>query len=446
MGCRKVWDREHLVSVMPKSLVSGELRKHREEVLFDREKAMLPDTMAMVNAEKHARALVVMTKELKQTITEMEQTINNNLVFIDRVKRAIDNGDAPPEYVEIGGGPKRPAADRGPSIVCRCPATDCRGFVGSNMACGICEAKVCKECHELVDVDGEHECKPENVESAKLIAKSTKPCPKCSVPIFKIDGCDQMWCTQCKTAFSWRTCQIEVQNVHNPHYYEWMRNQGGGHMPRAEGDIPMLQCGGLVPYANTIQWLRTAECMAGDNGHMRYRPRAGVPNARRGAEALAVEPVLPQNQLDVGELISGFHRIISHCQNVELTRYRVRPGRTQNARLRVSYMMNEIDEANFKRQAVLKERSIEKQNNIFQVMEMFVTVGSDLCRNYVRGPPTKEAAYEFLKELQELKTYTNGSFKRIAKQFDSMAPLITLSGCESQHAKPKEKRIPIIVR
>lgn len=103
-----------------------------------------------------------------------------------------------------------------------CPAEGCRGFLSARWKCGLCEKYTCNECHALKEQDKEHVCNPDELATAKLLNKDTKPCPKCASMIFKIDGCDQMWCIECKTAFSWKTGRIETR-IHNPHYFEYLR-------------------------------------------------------------------------------------------------------------------------------------------------------------------------------------------------------------------------------
>jgi hypothetical protein len=125
-----------------------------------------------------------------------------------------------------------------------CATKDCRGFVTElEPLCGICCETTCPECHcskakatADTDTDEAHVCDPNEVETVKALMKDTKPCPECHVPIFKIDGCDQMWCTKCHVAFSWVTGEVCKGAIHNPHYFDWMRSVVGPNIPRQPGD------------------------------------------------------------------------------------------------------------------------------------------------------------------------------------------------------------------
>jgi hypothetical protein len=119
-----------------------------------------------------------------------------------------------------------------------CVSENCSGFIDENYKCGICSLITCKNCFEIKETDDTHVCKPENVETAKLILKDTKNCPKCGIRIFKISGCSQMWCTKCHCTFDWKTMKIEEGHIHNPHYFQYMR-QTNGVIPRNPGDIPL---------------------------------------------------------------------------------------------------------------------------------------------------------------------------------------------------------------
>ena len=103
-----------------------------------------------------------------------------------------------------------------------CSNIGCRGMV-SDSNCNLCGSQICIECHEIIKLN--HKCNKDTVESMQAIFKEAKPCPKCSALISKIEGCDQMFCTQCHTTYSWNTGQLVTGFVHNPHYFAWLDEQ-----------------------------------------------------------------------------------------------------------------------------------------------------------------------------------------------------------------------------
>lgn len=133
-----------------------------------------------------------------------------------------------------------------------CSYNECKGMLSTQYKCGLCNKYTCKECSE--PWEDEHKCNPDNVATKKAILKDTRPCPKCSTRIFKIEGCDQMWCTNCKTPFSWVSGKIvpNGQRLHNPHAIEYLKQTGM--TIRAPGD---LVCGGLITSYQYIEIRKT---------------------------------------------------------------------------------------------------------------------------------------------------------------------------------------------
>jgi hypothetical protein len=125
-------------------------------------------------------------------------------------------------------------------FIMNCQVEGCKGYLSTKYKCGLCEKYTCSGCL-LVKEEG-HECKEDDLSTVKMIREETKACPKCTTRISKIDGCDQMWCVECKTAFSWKTGHIVNGAIHNPHYYDFLR-QTQGFVPRADnpcGEVPGL--------------------------------------------------------------------------------------------------------------------------------------------------------------------------------------------------------------
>jgi hypothetical protein len=382
MDCGKAWNREFIRTALTKTFITNDLKKFRENVLLQKEISMLPETQPFVEAEVTARTLAKKAEELTFKNQQLHELILTNEREMQRLYRRINelrtNG--------FTGSDENEVERR--TFVRPCPADNCRGFLSTRWKCGLCQVRVCRECHEIKGTgddeeqaaDG-HVCKPENVETAKAMQKETKPCPNCSARIFKIDGCDQMFCTICKTAFSWRTGAIERSRIHNPHYYEWLR-QNGGEVPRNPGDIP---CGGI----------QMADPYYATRFERRYNNRHNVGEVR----------------------LSGFSRLIVHMSEVELRRYRV-DEIADNRHLRIKYMLNEINDDELKRELQQREKKRDKQQNIHQILDMYVTTGSELLNRLMQGEPSDRSGFErYITQLVSLSEYTNTCLERVEKLY-----------------------------
>ena len=207
LSCNKEYDYTFLSSILPRKFMDTEYKEYKKNKLVDAQMVLLPETMYLVEIIRETERLKNMIKGLVEQKTLIQDEINRAKDKLTPLEKELQH-PTPVEYVQTSAGP--------------CSTLACRGFInGETYACAVCNATFCKECREYTH---KGECKQEHLLSAKMIADDSKPCPNCSVFIFKIEGCDQMWCSQCKTPFSWNTGLIEKGQIHNPHYYEWRFN------------------------------------------------------------------------------------------------------------------------------------------------------------------------------------------------------------------------------
>jgi hypothetical protein len=169
--CAKEWSRKFLRENFTNVFLTTKYKEHLEDVLFNQEKALLPATQPLVE-EKIAKRI------MRKNLREIELLIED----LCKQKRELER------QIELG---IIPAKEEKARFVRQCPANNCRGFLSTQWKCGICEQWTCPDCHELKghNRDCEHTCDPNNIETAKMLAKDSKPCPKCQSLIFKISGC-----------------------------------------------------------------------------------------------------------------------------------------------------------------------------------------------------------------------------------------------------------------
>ena len=103
------------------------------------------------------------------------------------------------------------------NIVDSCKRVSCTGRRVDGV-CNICNCKECDTCGEYLVSN--HTCNPDFVVTHTLLKQDTKPCPRCTIRISKTEGCNDMFCTNCKAKFSWRTGEFRADG-HNPHQEEY---------------------------------------------------------------------------------------------------------------------------------------------------------------------------------------------------------------------------------
>lgn len=215
MFCSSVFTRHTLVEMLGVTFVKGQYTERLQQIKLNKQKLLLPTFQPI--AERQIECETVQSE-----IDSLYEKINLK-------KRRLN---------ELKFGKKTEVK----KYTRPCSIPNCNGFLDSSWKCGICSIVTCKDCFEPI-ADDEHVCEAGAKDTATLLKRDTKNCPKCGEGIYKIDGCDQMYCTSCHTAFSWKTGEIVSGRIHNPHYYQHLRNMApDGQIHREPGDIPQTPC------------------------------------------------------------------------------------------------------------------------------------------------------------------------------------------------------------
>ena len=160
MSCKGAWNYAFLETNITKVFLHNEYKKHRENVLLEREKSLLPATQVYAEQEVHRREVVQAIKDMITERNGLKKNKNNH----ERI-RELNNliYDMREHIRNLGAnrGSNETTAPPPPSHVRGCPNDECRGFISKdNWSCSLCNTKICEQCHETVTGYGEdvHEC------------------------------------------------------------------------------------------------------------------------------------------------------------------------------------------------------------------------------------------------------------------------------------------------
>jgi len=240
-NCDKSFTVETLDTMFSKQFRRGPLRKQAIQNLLEQEMSLLPETMIYVQREQariqynhYELAIGTALSQFRVTImtSDAEALARTIQVYQEKMKIL----DAHYQFSRTGTDVE--SAKKGPVKTIKCPREECRGYIPTSgtgaFHCALCLGGLCSSCRffgpseTILRAHRERGCNPQDLENVKAIRENTVPCPKCGVPIEKIDGCNQMWCTSnnCNTAFNWQTGHIINGPIHNPHYHEYLRRLG----------------------------------------------------------------------------------------------------------------------------------------------------------------------------------------------------------------------------
>jgi hypothetical protein len=394
MECKQPWTPKFMLS-MTKKWLAETYKPHREKFLCDVELSKLAETMEAAerykaaSREEHIRhELRLKERALRQQLYEISSEIGASINREHRLKRGL---------LTANGSAIEAAAERKVFFM-SCPVADCNGMLSTQYKCGICEQFTCQDCHEVIGLNRtatEHTCDPNNIASAEAIRKETKQCPGCHNRIYRTEGCSQMWCTGCHTAFDWNTGRKVVhEQLHNPHWLEYQRSQNNGQAPRAPGDVP---CGGLI--------------------------------GRHELQTRILSKLLTGTANNLVEQIRHIYRFV-----LEASANQVRELREQCQQLRdfqhqrIKYIVGEMTKEQLAAHIFKSDRSRQKNTELLHIYELLSAVGIDLFNRLLTSELYRD---EFnllviaqIAEYNQLRQHCNGLFATISNTYNQMVPQV----------------------
>lgn len=399
MSCRHPWNRLFIFRSLPPSLVHSTIKEQRQDVLFEREKALLPATMPLVPLMNISTTLhqerINLAKEIKEMqnrIRTIDQLLYNNSQQQYRIRRNLDNGgqhqQLPQQNVQTQeASTSKTEPKETMNIVCHCPSEECRGYVmKEDHKCGLCSSEICKKCHViLAESDGdaqEHTCNKDNVASVQLIKKECKACPSCGVQSRKTEGCSQVWCMVCKSAWNWNTREIETGQVHATDYFNYMR-QNNIQIPGAVG------AGG-----------------AGGGECQRQHPATRIPQLKLAFPSeitREVETYVMRKYQIMSDYIYDVNRVLVPESNIDL---------------RIEYLRKKFDEKHWKSMLHKRDKKFVFDTELHRLRSAYSTIMRDAINTFCRSQSASDITTS-ITNMTLIDDLMQGEYQKLAKAFMS---------------------------
>ena len=347
MACKKQFSRLFVVEKLTKTWTNDTYLPEISKVQVDVELSKLAESMEEAENRKqiaeNKKTLEKLNEEFKEDALQWrrDREIYQEIRFQYSIRRL--------RLLKENARLSKNKEEERKTFTMPCAYNNCNGMLSSQYKCGICDKYTCKDCHE--PLEEEHKCNPDNVATTQAIKKDTRPCPSCNTRIYKIEGCDQMWCTSCKTPFSWTTGKMVKagERIHNPHAIEFFKQNGGGGMIRAPGD---LVCGGLI-----------------SNGELKYI-----------LDIMKVGAISSNTMLVLGHLIMSYKIVDDVSRNYLRVSREISQAHYDFNEERVKYILKDIDKDKFASIVKHKNNNKNVHMEVSFILELVSTFGIEMFK------------------------------------------------------------------
>lgn len=459
--CNLMWNDDFINDTFTVSWRNGEYKAHRSSLLFERERAKLPETMEIVQLmtdaeeyyQKATKPIEDERKKIKENIKQLRDqlrslefnytTVQNQIwpfqflqnfaisgdvqpQELERIKRIVYQGESINNRVASSASATEVTIER-KQFILPCPATDCRGFLSQRYKCGVCNEYTCSECRELKPGgpdDPNHVCKPEVLETVRMLKRDSKPCPTCGCLIHRVSGCPQMWCTQCHVAFDWNTGRVDSGPVHNPEYFMFLQRTGQAGNQR--GPI-QRHCGQQLD-PNFIN--RRCNNLIDQSSGYSPTDKSKFKTA-------------------VTYIVTNFMRDIRHIEFVEIRNLNQAMRRDENEdpfrHMRIRFLRGQVSDHDCKLQLHQYERKRSRLTNKLNILTMLVEASRDILvrfnENISKNDAVAGAITVTYNELVVLCKYFNYQMYRFCKKHSSSKGYFVNKRlhCSERHVQPLNK-------
>jgi len=382
VSCEFEFSIEFIFKNFPKDFIKNDLRNHHMKEYYNVQKEKLKNYLHIIKRTKINESIdtdIAHLRDKKENMTIRLKKLDAEINNLCREKEynfpiIIDQLPYPDDLVDLyQSGNRKPLREwfkhnKTTTVKSentkheikyhyKCPENGCNGFLDGKFKCGLCCNYFCEDCFEFIGKPSEnvklselrdiHVCKPDNKSSFDMIKESTQPCPKCRTRIHKSEGCRQMWCIVCHTTFDYYTGKIETGVIHNPHYYEFMKNQ------KTDEPREVELCHGEIVEMTSIKARLNRNNPTNDD-KTRFK------------------------------IIERYHSLINEINQYVLIQYEVRTEVVERyiQEQGVAYLLEKITEDTFRERLYKNELNNEKRRRLRQIFDLFVTVGADTINSF----------------------------------------------------------------